>query len=113
MPPVGVMAVDHREFARRAGRELVARTPGFTWVAEAASAEEALEAAIQLRPDLVLVESDMPGIDGAETSRRLKEALPKTVVVVLGANGNVALDTLTPEGLHALWKQLSPGLGDR
>lgn len=107
------MAVDHREFARRAARELVAGAPGFTWVADAASAEEALEAAIQLRPDLVLVESAMPGIDGAETSKRLKEALPKTVVVVLAANGNVALDTLTPEGLRALWKQPSPGLGDR
>lgn len=112
MPPVGVMAVDHREFSRRAAREVVARTPGFTWLADAASAEEALEAAIQVRPDLVLVESAMPGIDGAETSTRLKEALPMTVVVVLSADGNVALDTLTPDGLHALWKQLSPGLGD-
>ena len=108
MPPVGVMAVDHRELARRAAQELVAGTPGFTWLGDAASAEEALEAAIQVRPDLVLVEASMPGIDGAETSGRLKKTLPETVVVVLAADAGLALDTLTPGGLRALWHQQRP-----
>src|ERR671914_614560 len=108
MLPVYEMAVAHREPARQAARDLVARTRGFTWLAPAGSAEEALEAAIQVRPDLVLVETDMPGIDGLETRRRLEDAVPGTVVVVLSADGDISFETLTPEGLRALWNQNRP-----
>jgi DNA-binding NarL/FixJ family response regulator len=108
MPAVRVMVVDHREPSRRAAQELVANSPGFTWLGESASAEEALEIAIQLRPDLVLVEADMPGIDGLETSKRLEEALPETVVVLLTAERDLALETLTPTGLQALWRDNRP-----
>ena len=103
MRPIGVMAVDPREPARRAARELVATTPGFSWLADAASAEEALEAAVELRPGLVLVEADMPGIDGRETKRLLEQALPDVVVVVLSADGAPDLETLTSSGLRSLW----------
>jgi DNA-binding NarL/FixJ family response regulator len=103
MTPVGVMAVDHRESSRRAARELVASTPGFAWLGEVASAEEALEAAIQVRPGLVLVEADLPGIDGEETRSRLEDAVPEAAVVVVSS-----LETLTPAGLRTLWKQNRP-----
>jgi DNA-binding NarL/FixJ family response regulator len=102
---VGVIAVDHREPFRRAAREVVSATPGFARLAEAASAEEALEAAVELRPELVLVEAEMPGIDGQETSRMLERALPGTVVVLLSADGAPDLEALTPGGLRALWEE--------
>jgi len=104
MDNVGVLAVDHREASRRAARELVAATPGFSWVAEAASAEEAIEAALELRPGLVLIEPGLPGIDGRETGRRLKDALPAAKVVVLPASGEPDLASLTPAALRALWQ---------
>jgi DNA-binding NarL/FixJ family response regulator len=105
---VGVIAVDHREPFRRAAREVVSATPGFAWLAEAASAEEALESAVQLRPELVLVEAEMPGIDGRETSELLERALPGTVVVLLSADGAPDLETLTPGALRALWADHGP-----
>jgi DNA-binding NarL/FixJ family response regulator len=108
MPSVTVMVVDHREPFRRAARELVANTPEFTWLGETASAEEALETAIQVRPDLVLVEAQMPGIDGLEASKRLEQALPGTVVVLLTAERDLTLETLTPTGLQALWRENRP-----
>jgi chemotaxis response regulator CheB len=108
MPTVGVMVVDHREPYRRAAQELVADTPEFTWLGETASAEEALETGIQVRPDLVLVEAELPGIDGLETSKRLEEALPNTVVVLLTAERDLTLKTLTPTGLQALWRDNQP-----
>jgi DNA-binding NarL/FixJ family response regulator len=108
MPTVGVMVVDHREPYRRAARELVANTPDFTSLGESASAEEALETAIQVRPDLVLVEAELPGIDGMETSKRLEEALPGSVVVLLAAERDLTLETLTPTGLQALWRENRP-----
>ena len=104
MDSVGVLAVDHRESYRRAAREVVSAAPGFEWLADAASAEEAIEAALELRPALVLVEPGLPAIDGLETGRRLKEALPETVVVVLPASGEPNLETITPGALRALWE---------
>ena len=108
MTPVGVIAVDPREPFRRAAREVVSATPGFAWLADAASAEEALEAAVELRPGLVLVEADMPGIDGREAARLLEEALPDTVVVLASADGVPDLETLTPSALRALWERHGP-----
>ena len=105
---VGVMAVDHRESFRRAAREIVSATPGFAWLAEAASGEEAVEAAVQLRPGLVLVEADMPGIDGRETARLLERVLPTAVVVLLSADGAPNLETLTPGALRGLWEDQKP-----
>ena len=108
MDAVGVLAVHHREPIRRAAREVVSATPGFAWLADAASAEEALEAALELRPGLVLVEADMPGIDGLEASRRLKAALPAAVVVVLPGDGEPDLETLTAGALRSLWQRHGP-----
>jgi two-component system, NarL family, invasion response regulator UvrY len=105
---VGVIVVDHRELFRRAAREVVTATPGFAWLAEAASGEEAVEAAVQLRPGLMLVEADMPGMDGHETSRLLQRVLPATVVVVLSADGAPDLQALTPGVLRALWEDHGP-----
>jgi DNA-binding NarL/FixJ family response regulator len=86
----------------------VSAAPGFTWLAEAASAEEAIEAALELRPALVLVERDLPGIDGVETGRRLADALPGSMIVVLPASGEPDLQSLTPGALRALWESRRP-----
>jgi DNA-binding NarL/FixJ family response regulator len=83
MSGVRVLTVHHEEQARRATRAVVNAAPGFDVVGEAASAEEALELAVTLRPDLALVAVGMPGIDGFETSQRLVAALPSTTVVLL------------------------------
>jgi DNA-binding NarL/FixJ family response regulator len=106
--PVGVIAVDPREPFRRAAREVVSATAGFAWLADAASAEEALETAMQLRPELVLVEADMPGIDGREAVRLLERALPETVAVLVSADGVPDLETMTPGGLRSLWDVHGP-----
>jgi CheY-like chemotaxis protein len=84
-----------------------------------ASAEEALELAVALRPSLALVGTGMPGIDGFETSRRLLATVPGSAVVLLyesaeprdhvlaesGAAAAVRTDSLTPATLHALWEK--------
>ena len=123
MSAVGVLTVHHEGHVRRETREVVASTPGFETVGEAGSAEEALELALELRPGLLLVGADMPGIDGFEASRRLLASLPDTRVVLLhdttepegaslaesGAVGTVQAGSLTPAILRALWEKHKPG----
>jgi DNA-binding NarL/FixJ family response regulator len=83
MPSVTVLAVDDQAVFLRAARSLIAATPGFEQVGEAASGPEALELAAQLRPDLVLVDVRMPGMDGIETAARLHSASPEAVVILV------------------------------
>jgi two-component system, NarL family, invasion response regulator UvrY len=114
---VGVLTVDTEESFRRVARAVVAATPGFEPVGEATSAEEAIEAAVMVRPRLVLLAVALPGIDGFETSRRLTEAVPEAVVVLVydgrepdaerltssGAALALGKEALTPASLRAFW----------
>jgi DNA-binding NarL/FixJ family response regulator len=81
--PVRVLAVDDQAVFRRTARSLIAATPGFEQVGEAASGSEALELATHLHPDLVLVDVRMPGMDGLETAQRLAALEPDAAVVLI------------------------------
>ena len=80
---IGVMIVDDQAAFRRAARAVITATAGFQPVAEAASASEALRNADQEPPDLVLMDVYLPEVDGFEATRRLVEAHPRTVVVLV------------------------------
>jgi DNA-binding NarL/FixJ family response regulator len=98
---IRVLIVDDQECFRRAAQSIVSATTGFEAVGDSASAEEALEAAVQLRPDLVLVDVRMPGLDGFETSRRIRAVLPDTVVVLISADPEPEPDQVQASGAAA------------
>jgi len=99
--PVTVLAVDDQEVFRRTARSLIAATPGFEQVGEAASGPEALELAADLHPDLVLVDVRMPGMDGIETARRLADAEPSATVVLISLDPVPELPSITLVGAAA------------
>src|SRR3954452_1245908 len=70
--PVKVLAVDDQEVFLQVARELIAAAKGFEQVGEASSGAEGIKLAVELRPDLVLVDVRMPGMDGVETMRRIR-----------------------------------------
>jgi DNA-binding NarL/FixJ family response regulator len=81
-PPMRVLLVDDHALVRSAIRQAL-EAPDVTVVGEARSAEEALELAARLRPDLVLLDIDLPGMTGIEAVRELAPRLPDTRVVML------------------------------
>ena len=77
-----VMLVDDHGFVRSAIRQALT-APDVEVVAESASAEEALEIALQARPDVVLIDIDLPGMSGLRLLRELAPRLPSTRIVML------------------------------
>ena len=116
---VGVLAVDDQPVFLAVAREVVDSTPGFRWVGDAASGEAALDAVDRLEPALVLLDVQMPGIDGIETARRICATHPDVVVVLIsvekglatrpeveasGAAAFVRKQDLGPAMLRTLWQ---------
>ena len=81
-----VLIVDDHPITRDALAALLTQS-GFSVVAEASEGEEALELARRLRPQIVLLDLSMPGLDGLAALPRLREAAPESEVVVLTASG--------------------------
>jgi DNA-binding NarL/FixJ family response regulator len=79
------MIVDDHPLVRAAVAHAIA-APDVVMVAEAATAEEALEIAPQVRPDILLVDIDLPGMDGIRLVRELAPRLPGTRIVMLTAS---------------------------
>lgn len=80
---VSVVTVDDQQVFLSAAREVIEATPGFRSVGEASCGEDALGLVAELKPELVLVDVRMEGMDGIETARRIKEAHPEVVVVLI------------------------------
>lgn len=83
MSDLRVLVVDDHPGFRAGMAALLAREPGLTVVGEAADGAEAVEAAVALRPDVVLMDLDMPGTDGIAATRRLAIEVPEARVLVL------------------------------
>ncbi|HZT94902.1 MAG TPA: response regulator transcription factor [Gaiellaceae bacterium] len=81
-----ILVVDDHPLTREALAALL-RSHGFELAGLAADGEEAIAAAAQTQPDVVLLDLLMPGLDGLTALPRLREAAPDCEVVVLTASG--------------------------
>jgi DNA-binding NarL/FixJ family response regulator len=117
-PTVRVLIVDDQAPFRAAAETVVGLTDPFVVAGAVESAEECLAVAPTLRPDLVLMDIGLPGMDGIEATRRLA-ALPEPPVVILvstyqahefaglvgtcGATAYIDKSAFGPEPLLAAW----------
>lgn len=100
---IRTLIVDDEEFARERLRHLLAAVPGVEIVGEAANAEEALECVVRLRPDLVLLDIQMPGASGLEVAACMPRPRPR--IIFCTAFDQYAVDAFE---LHALDYLLKP-----
>lgn len=114
---VEVLIVDDQPPFRDVARTLVSLLQGWHVIGEAASGEEAVEAVGRSRPNVVLMDINLPGISGIEATRQIVAACPSVRVVLLstyqaddlpadalacGAAAYVRKEDLTPKVLRDL-----------
>jgi DNA-binding NarL/FixJ family response regulator len=84
-----VVIADDHPFYRRGLARLLRKT-GIEVVGEAPNGEEAIRAAAETRPDLVIMDLNMPGLSGLEATRRLMERSPGSRVLMLSVSAQEA-----------------------
>jgi DNA-binding NarL/FixJ family response regulator len=80
---IDILIVDDHEVVRHGLREFLQASPDFEVVGDAKNGEVAVELTAQHIPDVVLMDLVMPGMDGVETTRQVKNISPRSQVVVL------------------------------
>jgi two-component system response regulator DegU len=83
MSDIRVLLAEDQTLLRQGLRTILELSPGFAVAGEAENGAEAVERALALRPDVVLMDVQMPAMSGVEATARITAALPGTRVVVL------------------------------
>jgi DNA-binding NarL/FixJ family response regulator len=122
--PHSVLVVDDQVPFRMAVRAVLRRLPCFQLAGEASSGPEAIALVDELRPELVLMDINMPEMNGIEATQRIVAAHPDVVIflcstydladlprtaTVSGASGYVNKERFGAEALRQLWQERDSG----
>jgi DNA-binding NarL/FixJ family response regulator len=121
---VRVLIVDDQEPFRMAARLVIESTDGFEVVGEAETGEDSVTMARELAPDLVLMDVNLPGINGLDATRQILSGAGDAVVVLLlstyeeeeyapraaecGASAYIPKSAFGPDRLESAWEAAKP-----
>ncbi len=110
MDPISVMLIDDHRVVRQGLRDFLELQDDIDVVGEAASGEEGVKLAREILPEVVLMDLVMPGIDGVETTRRVKAVSPSSRVIVLTsfADDDKVFPAIKAGAISYLLKDISP-----
>jgi two-component system, NarL family, response regulator LiaR len=83
MEPITVMIVDDHEMVRRGACSYLEAQADISVVAQACTGDEAVRLAQEFVPNVVLMDLVMPGMDGVEATRKVKNVSPRTQIIIL------------------------------
>ncbi len=93
-----IVIVDDNAQLRALMRGIVVQEAGFHVVGEAADGAEALRLALELQPDIVLLDLAMPRLNSLEALRRIKTARPETTVIIVTVHAEDAYRQAAADG---------------
>jgi DNA-binding NarL/FixJ family response regulator len=107
---IGVLIVDDHPALRAGLEQMLATDDGLAVLASAAGGREGVEHAARHRPDVVLMDLEMPDLDGAAATREIRAAVPDAKIVVLTSFGDRAriLEALDAGAIGYLLKDAEP-----
>lgn len=85
---ITIILVDDHPFVRQGLRTVLESQPNYRVIGEAEDGLSALEMVEQLKPEVLIVDLMMPGLNGLEVTRRVHKLLPQTKIVVLSMQGS-------------------------
>ena len=88
MSPLRLMIVDDHQIVREGLRFALEVEEDIEVIGEAGEGKEAIQKALELKPDLVLMDVMMPGMNGVDACQEIRDLLPQTRVVMLTASGD-------------------------
>jgi two-component system response regulator DegU len=81
--PIRILLVDDHAILRQGMKQLLETDEGFTVCGEAGNGEEAILQALSIKPDIILMDINLPKVSGYESSRAILTAWPEAKVVIL------------------------------
>ena len=108
--PLRILIADDHEIVRQGLRLIIEQVPGWSICAEAVSGPEAVALAVQLKPEIVILDHGMPGLNGIEATRQIKKAVPETEVMVFsGTESDSLIHQVFEAGARSYISKLEAG----
>jgi DNA-binding NarL/FixJ family response regulator len=98
--PVRILIADDHEIVRQGVRSVLEGEPGWIVCAEAKTGREAVAKAVDLRPDVVVLDVSMPELNGLEATRQIRSAVPAKILILTMHEADQIVADVLDAGAH-------------